>query len=185
MTQTLRTALALLLALLAVCSAARAWQARIEATGADAAPLFELTASLSDRPALDKARLEDVLGNIRLTEVGRSEAFIYFTGSRHPLGTLTLAHVDLREPRVGGPATVGALLVLDIEGPCVRHAKIEKHFGPLALSSTPRGHSNDETMVWSRTLPDRTLNFGFPERDPDCLGTISLQFHVPWGNAKG
>lgn len=96
--------------------------------------------------------------------------FDFFEGAGlHLRDGLRVSNVDLRvkkaDPRIG-------LLVLDLEGSCVRIADVRAHHGPLELSGAPRGHSLEEATSFSSTRPWGELSFNFKERNPDCLAYV-------------
>lgn len=88
---------------------------------------------------------------------------------------LDALRIELREPVPGGGATAGALMFLDVSGPCVTRAMLEARYGRMQLFQAPRGRSADERTVWQIGGPDGAVRFGFAERDPACLAGVTFE----------
>lgn len=144
---------------------------------ATAAPTTAEIAAIVDRlrglRTLDRTNVEQVLGR-RLTRTDGNQAFTFWGAAGRGL----VAKIDFREPVRGGTATAGPILVL-ILGGCVSRREIESRFGPLAITGTPRGRSLDEETALSREESLGRLSFGFAERKPDCLRSLSLSVARP------
>eukprot|EP01113_Clastostelium_recurvatum_P007325 TRINITY_DN13407_c0_g1_i1.p1 TRINITY_DN13407_c0_g1~~TRINITY_DN13407_c0_g1_i1.p1 ORF type:complete len:171 (-),score=26.88 TRINITY_DN13407_c0_g1_i1:51-563(-) len=91
--------------------------------------------------------------------------------------------LDWREPVHGNGATAGPILNINIatpsHPPSLSRAEIQRRHGPLELSEVPRGRSLDEKTSFSRAEPWGRVSFGFTERDPDRLATITLATTKP------
>ena len=122
---------------------------------------------------IDRAHVEQAFG-ARLATTGETDGpFARFAARDVRVDGATVT-IDLREPVAGRGATAGALLNLRIGGDCLARAAVEERYGPLAVSDLPRGRSLDETMGMSREEPWGRLTFGFAERAPDCLATVTF-----------
>lgn len=128
---------------------------------------------LQAAPRLDRAQVEQALGT-RLTEQGSNRFFAIWVGGRVALPPLELSRVELREPKPGAGATGGPIVVLTIGSGCLSRTEVDSRFGPLDITGVPRGRSPDEETSLSRQVGPLRLSFGFPERNPICLKSVSL-----------
>lgn len=127
---------------------------------------------LRDQPKLDRAAVEQALGT-RLAGADGNAAFAFYEAKDIRAGDVTLS-ADYREPVAGGAATAGPLLNLSIASGCPARAEVEKRYGPLAVTGGPTGRSTAEETKLSRQLPWGRLTFGFAEKAPDCLSSVTL-----------
>lgn len=122
---------------------------------------------------LDRAAVEHATG-ATLAATSENAAFAMFEGHDVKLDDVTLGFIDLRHPKPGETATGGALLNLRITHGCPKRAAIEAKYGPFQITGVPRGRSLDEETSLSREEPWGRLSFGFAERTPDCLTTVTF-----------
>jgi hypothetical protein len=120
---------------------------------------------------IDLATLEHAVGATLRESDDSNESVAFYAAHGVRSGSYTL-DVDFRTPMKGGDATSGALLVLDLSGPCVHRAEIEARYGRLMLTQAPRGESLDEEASWSHREAWGELSFGFAEQKSDCLRSI-------------
>lgn len=142
-----------------------------------AAPLdgvAAIVARLQGLGSLDRASIERTFGAGLAAYASGNPYFDVWRGRGMAVGGITIASFELREPKRGVEATGRAFLNLTLDGGCVGRRELEQRFGPLTLSSTPRGRSLDEQAVWSRQERIGRLSFGFAERSPDCVRSITL-----------
>jgi hypothetical protein len=129
-------------------------------------------ATLRGAPRLDRATVEGAFG-ARLNTGDGNDAFAFYAAEAVPLGAVTVS-LDLRVPVPGGGATAGPLLNVRVVNGCPPRAGVEARYGPLTPTGMPRGHSRDELFSFSREEPWGRLSFGFAERAPDCLASVTL-----------
>jgi hypothetical protein len=122
---------------------------------------------------LDKAGVEQMLG-VKLVGEAGSDAFNFYSASGGQLDGMAVTAIDYREPKPGSDATAGSMLNLKVKGKCPKRSDLEARFGKLTLTGYPRGKSLDEESSWSRIEPWGRLSFGFAERNPDCLSSITF-----------
>lgn len=131
-------------------------------------------ATLRGAPRLDRTTVEGAFG-ARLSAKDGNDAFVFYAADAVPLGAATVS-LDLRVPVPGGGATAGPLLNVRVMKGCPPRAAIEGRYGPLAPTGMPRGHSRDELFSFSREEPWGRLSFGFAERAPDCLASVTFAY---------
>lgn len=85
------------------------------------------------------------------------------------------ANIELRMPIAGSGATGGAILTMRIIHGCPRRSEVEARYKPWTIANIPHGRSLDEETIWSRTEAWGDFAFGFAERDPDCLSSVSFR----------
>lgn len=132
--------------------------------------------ALRSASRLDRATVEHATG-AKLTSASENGSFSFFESHDVKLHDVTLGKIDYREPRTGDNATAGPLLNLKVIG-CPKRADIEARYGPFQVVGVPRGRSLDEETQLARTEPWGKLSFGFSERTPACLTTITFD-HTP------
>lgn len=133
-----------------------------------------LIAEVRAAPSLSRLRLEAIAG-VQLAPQPGTDAFAFYTTETRTSDGASLAF-DYREPRPGGGATAGPLLSISIQGVCVSKVEVERRYGPLEITGVPHGHSLDEQLSLSREERWGELSFGFAERRPDCLSTVSFSY---------
>lgn len=127
---------------------------------------------------LDRAGVEGLVGR-SLSESGGNAYFAIWSAGGFSSGAARVASVELREPKAGAGATAGPILVLRFDRPSASRGEVERRFGPLAVSSVPRGGSLDDTTALTRREALGTLSFSFTERHPDSLSSLSLAVPSP------
>lgn len=65
-------------------------------------------------------------------------------------------------------------LTLTLDGACLTLAEVRSRYQALQLTDAPRGRSPDESTTYSEAQPWGRLSFGFPVKNPDCLGFVVL-----------
>ncbi|TKC83119.1 hypothetical protein FAZ69_25865 [Trinickia terrae] len=89
---------------------------------------------------------------------------------------VVIGNVDLRiSNKEGDPG----FLVLNLAGACIGLDAVRAHYGDLRITDFPRGRSLDEVTAHSAFLNWGGLNFGFRERNPDCLAGVSFDPRKP------
>jgi hypothetical protein len=131
-----------------------------------------LIEKLRQSKSFDQAAVEDAIGR-KLVPASENSSFSFFEAKDIPFGEQTISLVDYRSP-VSTSATAGPLLNLTLAGSCLKKSAIEARYGPLSVTNAPRGRSLDEELGLSRVEPWGTLSFGFAERNPDCLSSITF-----------
>jgi hypothetical protein len=121
-----------------------------------------------DRP------LAAAIVHVALRKTADTGYFETYEATDIKLGDLAMT-AELRSPVEGSGATAGALLVLRILKGCPSKADVEARYAPLKIANIPHGRSPDEETNWSRDEPWGHLSFGFAERAPDCLSSITFQ----------
>lgn len=134
--------------------------------------VIQLVERLAAAPALTRAAVESAVGAPLRTGDGNS-SFAFYEAEGLKAGDAQLA-VDFREPVSGGGATSGALLNLKVGGTCVARPDVESRFGPLTVTGAPRGRSPNEETKLSRDEPWGRLTFGFADRAPACLSSVTF-----------
>lgn len=138
--------------------------------------LFEFVDAVMRLPRLDAQSLGALVGR-PLTASGGNEYWEHWRLDLLAIGDGVKAAVELRQPKPATGATAGALLNLDLEGPCVHREVVERRFGAaLRIVAAPTGRSEDEEGVYEVRVGERSVRFGFAERDPDCLAGLSFEF---------
>jgi hypothetical protein len=134
--------------------------------------LYSLIDSLTDSATLNRSIIEQLTG----TKLSMSSSGVFNRYEAHNimLTDASIELIDYREPS-SNVATRGALLVLTLADTCVRKDDVFAHYSPLAISSTPSGHSLDEQTYFSKSGPRGRLSFGFMERSRDCLKTVIIE----------
>ena len=143
-------------------------------THAPAPTLAAIVADLRHGSALDRARIEKAAG-ARLSLLSENDAFSFY-GGRSRTADHVAVELDFREPRPGGGATAGPMLNLMLTGGCQTRPEVEKAFGPLHVAGVPTGRSEDEELSLTRSEPWGRLSFGFADRTPECLTTITFAY---------
>lgn len=133
--------------------------------------LDEIVESIRAAGTLDFKTVERITDATLRETSNSNDSFAFYEAKGVKSGAYTVG-VDLRTPVPGGDATGGALLVLNLSGPCVTRADLEPRFGPLTLTEVPRGESLDEEAHWSRRERWGKLSFGFSSRSPNCLSSV-------------
>lgn len=132
----------------------------------------QLIAGVRDGRPIDRGTVQGAL-SVTLPLISENPAFRTYRNDQVRLDALS-ASVELREPVAGGTATAGSLLIIKILDGCPRKSDIEARFAPWTVTNTPRGQSLNEETNWSRKEPWGKLSFGFAERAPDCLSSITF-----------
>jgi hypothetical protein len=138
-------------------------------------PLPALIAQVRSEPRLGRVRLEELAGMKLVAQPG-TDAFAFYTASARTSDGASLMF-DYRKPRPGGGATAGALLNVSVRGVCISKTDIARSYGPLRIIDVPHGHSWDEEFSLGRTERWGELSFGFAERRPDCLSSVSFAYN--------
>ncbi len=134
--------------------------------------VFEIIDTLRSQPRLDRHAVERAIGT-RLGTADGNASFAFYEAKGVKAGGTTVS-VDFREPVAGGAATAGPMLNLSIGEGCPARAEIEKRYGPLTVSGGPTGRSTAEETKLSRQEPWGRLTFGFADRAPSCLSSVTL-----------
>ena len=140
--------------------------------------LWEAVDALAAQVPFSKGNVEATLSlSLRERVVPSNPLFDFFEGAGLRLrdGEL-VSNVDLRvkkdDPRIG-------LLVLSLEGACIRIEDVRARYGALDLTDFSRGRSLDESTSFSTAQRWGKLSFGFKERNPDCLAYVVLDATRP------
>jgi hypothetical protein len=70
-------------------------------------------------------------------------------------------------------------VVLSVGGECVTLAGVRARYPGAVVSQAPRGRSLDEETSHSVGLEWGELSFGFSERNPRCLSSVTLSPKKP------
>ncbi len=135
--------------------------------------LTSIVDTLRSAERLNRSTIEVAIG-APLAQTSENGSFTFFEGHDVTLSDATIGLVDYREPRAGGNATAGALLTLTLTRGCPARAQVEHRYGPLSVAGVPRGRSLDEETQLARPEPWGRLSFGFAERTPTCLTSITF-----------
>lgn len=134
--------------------------------------LESLIEKLRKSKAFDQATVEAALGK-KLMLTSENSSFTFFEAKNVALEDYKLSLADYRTP-ISASATAGPLLNLTVTGPCLKKSAVEAKYGPLSVTNAPSGRSLDEELGLSRGEPWGILSFGFAERNPDCLRSITF-----------
>jgi hypothetical protein len=143
-----------------------------KAMQASASSLESLIEKLRQSKAFDQAAVEAALGK-KLMPTSQNSSFAFFEAKDVTVGAHKLSLADYRSP-ISASATAGPLLNLMVSGPCLKKSAVQAKYGPLSVTNAPSGRSPDEELGLSRSEPWGTLSFGFAERNPDCLSSITF-----------
>lgn len=132
--------------------------------------VWQIIHILRNRSAMTPESVEQDL-NTRLRLQQQNEYTVFYTGEGPALNDeLRIAHVDFRMP-VTSPRN--SFLVLSLEGKgCITLEDVKKHYGGLALSQVPHGHSLEEQTGYRTVFNHWAMGFGFKEKRPDCLASV-------------
>jgi hypothetical protein len=136
--------------------------------------LWQAIPLLAQQIPFSKQKVEVALST-RLSEI--DDAFntpFYFFGSPPiPLAEgVVISNVDLRIKR--GSNHPG-FLVLEVGGSCITMEQIRTQYGELQTTPFSCGRSLDEETCHFQLLPWGKLSFGFKERNPQCLASVSFE----------
>jgi hypothetical protein len=121
---------------------------------------------------MNEAAVEAVIGK-RLVQTSSNASFAMFEAKNIAVGGHKLTLVDYRMP-ISASATAGPLLHLVVAGPCLKKRDVQAKYGPLSVTNTPTGRSTNEELALSRPEAWGMISFGFAERNPDCLSSITF-----------
>ncbi len=136
--------------------------------------LWEMISVLEAQMPLSKAGIEKSLGT-ELLEIKRNENFIQLSGAGPTLKdgvVISKLHLMLEASMKFGDKGAFAM---EMEGTCLSLKDVQQRFTSLELTQHPRGHSLQETTVWSTKRPWGNLSFAFKEERPDCLFRVSFR----------
>ena len=140
--------------------------------------IWQILETLRHQVPFSKEKIETHLA-MHLAQVGTAgnDVFLFY-GGRGPTTTdgVVLGDVELRIKRSGAHA---GILVLRLEGACIGLEQVRSNVGQLEITDTPRGRSLDEETSYTARLSWADVSFGFAERNPRCLATISINPRNP------
>jgi len=147
--------------------------AKRNAMKTDSMSIWSIIEVLSKQLPFTKERIEAVFGTrLEIDDADDSDIFQFFKAGHVSLAEgVELSEVELRLKRGGGHP---GLLVLQLEGRCVNLDQVRTHFSKLEITDVPRGRSSDEETTHTAKLAWADVSFGFAERNPKCVATISI-----------
>lgn len=110
-----------------------------------------------------------LLGELRIEQ--QNEFTTFYTASAIQLdsgervGAFTIADNRYKN-RVSGR--------FEISNRCISHEEVKQHYPGWRVISGPRGHSLEEQTLFALTKEGMTYTFGFAEKAPDCLNSITV-----------
>lgn len=119
--------------------------------------------------AQDLAAVRSFLGDLRIEQRGRS--FTFYTADAVDLasGERVLAF-SISANRFGKKIGGG----FDVANRCISHEEVKQHYPGWRVVSGPRGHSLEEQTLFQVDAGVFIYTFGFAEKAPDCLNSISI-----------
>ncbi|WP_256260098.1 hypothetical protein [Burkholderia ubonensis] len=136
--------------------------------------LWQAIDALAQQVPFSKAKVEHALST-RLTETDEegNDVFQFFKSTPVTLTDgVVIKNVDLRVKRQGAHP---GFMVLELGGQCVGLDAVRGRYSHLEITDVPRGRSLDEATTHSAQLPWGQLSFGFEERNPACLASVSFK----------
>jgi hypothetical protein len=161
-------------ATLPACRAAEPVTQRNASTRGHAMRLFDFVEAVARTERFDHETLGKLFAQ-KFQLVGANDYY-----DRYRLETLGIDDsfdakaIDLREPRPGAGGG-GALLTMQIAGPCVSLEMLKHRYPSLTLFQVPRGRSADEKEVHELKVDGRAVRFGFRQSNPDCLSDLTFE----------
>jgi hypothetical protein len=145
----------------------------IDVAQAAAGDIMQLVQALARSGPLTRAKVSALLG-VQLEIADENAYFVFLKGKgpQLPDGT-AVQSIDLRLAKAN-PDHHGAI-ALEISGRCLTLADLKRIFPKLELVDVPRGRTHDESFSYAATGPEATVNFGFKERAPNCVSSISVK----------
>jgi len=132
--------------------------------------LWQLIEVLGPYPSLAPDKIKQVLPT-DFSERRRSTYTSFYVGGPLQLaGQINIEAIDLRV-RLTDEAR--GMVSLDIAGACVTLHDVHLHYQDIRITDHPHGHS------WSTYPPWGKLSFGFKERNPDCLASVTINRSDP------
>lgn len=149
----------------------------------DSPSLFNVIANLRQVPPRTVAVVEHTIGH-KIAIIEENEDFRSYQARDITIHKYIIQLVDFREPVVGGGATVGALLALDVQGACIERKDLEQHYGKLIPGEIPSPHGAPGTgsFYYDQQEPWGRLSFGFAAHNSRCLSRVV--FNVKAGDAR-
>ena len=139
--------------------------------------IWQAIDALARQIPFTKDKIEKVLGIALQTEsndkfVIPPKSFHPYVGERIQLdGGVVIEDVDFRiSHRRNDPG----FLVIHVAGACIGLASVRSNYRDLTITGHPRGRSLDEATAYSSSLGWGRLSFGFRERNPDCVASVSF-----------
>jgi hypothetical protein len=136
--------------------------------------LWQTISVLEAQMPMTKTKVEDIL-DIELKEIERNEYFLQFGANGPVLAdglSVTNVHLTLHPSMEFDDSSA---LAIEVNSACVTLNQVRQVFSNLEVSQSPRGHSLQETTVWSTKREWGTLSFAFREDRPDCLFRVSFR----------
>lgn len=133
--------------------------------------IWQLIDRLPAALPFSKEKIENMLGAaLGEPERGGNDVFQFFENSAPiPVGTATIASVDLRLRRSGGHP---GFLVLGISENCITLADVRDRYLTLQITDVPRGRSLHDATAYSANEPWGRLSFSFKVSKPECVATV-------------
>jgi len=138
--------------------------------------LWQLIGVLGPYPSLAPDKIKQVLPT-DFSERRRSTYTSFYVGG--PLQLADQINIEAIDLRVRLMNEMKGLVVLSIAGACVTLHDVHLHYQDIRITAHPRGHSLDEKTSWSTYQPWGKLSFGFKERNPDCLASVTINRSDP------
>jgi len=133
--------------------------------------LWQLIGKLGVYPSLSPDKIKQILPT-DFSKRLRTDYFSYYNGG--PLHLAEQISIEAIDLRVRLMDETKGLVVLSLAGACVTLNDVHLHYQDIRITGHPRGHSLDEKTSWSTYQPWGKLSFGFKERNPDCLASVTI-----------
>ena len=137
--------------------------------------IFEKITSFEQMTVISRRGIESLIGS-RFIEVQGTGSMGNFAISEKEISPHAgFSGADLRV----NARTSEAILVLDVVDTCPGKHDVLRRYPGAVISNHPRGHALDEETSYTVERQWGRLTFGFKERSPDCLSSVTMVFKSP------
>jgi len=137
--------------------------------------IFKKIKSLEQMTVISRRGIESLLGS-RFNELPGKRNMRYFEISDKKISPHAgFTGADLRV----NARNSEAILILDVVKTCPCKDDVLRRYPGAVISNHPRGHSLDEETSYTVERQWGGLTFGFKERSPECLSSVTVTFESP------
>lgn len=134
--------------------------------------LIETVHALQQDENLTVSSVHDHLG-VSLIRTEHNQSYVFYQAENDTDLPFELRDVELRVPRPEN-STGSTILVLSTGG-CISLDAVRAKYDGLAITQVPSGRSVNEKTVYTLKDSISRVSFGFTERNPDCLASVSIE----------
>lgn len=137
--------------------------------------IWQLIDNVQAAPNLTLGKVEGLLGQTLKEDLQKSNNFFkfYFGEPVQLAGNTQITHIDLRIPLQGAQSM--GLFSVKLSGQCISLPQVKQVHPKLEITGAPRGRSPEEATTYSAGNTWGQIDFGFQEKNPDCLAYVVLK----------